>query len=668
MPKPKNLSGKLSGKKASPAKPSAAPIRRAAPVKAPAIAAPKKAVSSPSPASTIEDRLNRRLVSPVAVSPRSRFAYSGDFPPTEEQDVIIETAVSGAKVVVVVAGAGTGKTTTLRFLADNLRGNGQYTAFNTKLVQDSASKFQGTRVAANTTHSLAYKAIGKQYAHRLNGQRIRSEQVAAMLDLGGVWVETMPEVGDVDAVSKFLKPGFLAGQVIRALGRFAQSADKEIGLQHFRYIDGIDIPKDSKRTYKNNDDVKNYLLPFAQRAWEDIESKDGGFPFSHDYYVKLWQLGNPVIPADYILLDEAQDSAPVLLDIVSRQDGQLILVGDSAQQIYDWRGAVDALKAFPDAPRVYLSQSFRFGPAIADVANMILESLAEKTPLRLKGFDKINSTLSYIENPTAVLTRTNAVAVGMLLEAFTKGKQAFLVGGGADVASFVRGALALQNGKHSDHPDLACFNSWFEVQEYVKNDEGEDLELLVKLIDGFGADTILHALEAMPDEKDAELVISTAHKSKGRQWERVVLGTDFPAARWPSMAPDDGDRPVPNIDQISDSDKRLAYVAVTRAQNELDITSCPFFTGERVFADYKGVAEQIRANPPKKQYKQSTGPSPNAEDKRFSWSKFEDRWVVRGPSGKAGEWIDVERKDKSTSRRKLGREIKEVAPGVALYE
>ena len=55
--------------------------------------------------------------------------------------------------------------------------------------------------------------------------------------------------------------------------------------------------------------------------------------------------------------------------------------------IYEWRGAVDAMKAFPGAPRRMLSQSFRFGQTVADVANSILATLDEPTDLVMRGCD-----------------------------------------------------------------------------------------------------------------------------------------------------------------------------------------------------------------------------------------------------------------------------------------
>ena len=59
----------------------------------------------------------------------------------------------------------------------------------------------------------------------------------------------------------------------------------------------------------------------------------------HDGYLKLWALGRPKLAADFVLLDEAQDSNPVMLDVLSRQAAQVVYVGDRHQQIYQWRGA-----------------------------------------------------------------------------------------------------------------------------------------------------------------------------------------------------------------------------------------------------------------------------------------------------------------------------------------
>ncbi|MDH2406059.1 UvrD-helicase domain-containing protein [Bradyrhizobium sp. SSUT18] len=67
-------------------------------------------------------------------------------------------------------------------------------------------------------------------------------------------------------------------------------------------------------------------------------------PLGHDGYLKLWALSSHAIAADFILLDEAQDTNPVVLDVLRKQPAQMIYVGDKYQQIYEWRGAVNAME------------------------------------------------------------------------------------------------------------------------------------------------------------------------------------------------------------------------------------------------------------------------------------------------------------------------------------
>jgi hypothetical protein len=62
---------------------------------------------------------------PASTAPKA----VGGKTPTAEQAVILEAVKRRDKVLVVTAGAGTGKTTTLRMIAEVLTGNGQYTAF-----------------------------------------------------------------------------------------------------------------------------------------------------------------------------------------------------------------------------------------------------------------------------------------------------------------------------------------------------------------------------------------------------------------------------------------------------------------------------------------------------------------------------------------------------------
>lgn len=396
--------------------------------------------------------------------------------------------------------------------------------------------------------------------------------------------------------------------------------------------------------------------------------------------------------ADGVLVKNCQDTAPVFLDIIQRQSALIILVGDSNQSIYQWRGATDAMKAFPGAPRKMLSQSFRFGQAISDVANSILAELDEPTDLVMRGCDipsrvvlepweECNGKRVLTKESRAVLCRTNACAIATVLQAVKQKKRPHLIGGGAETVKFVKAAQDLQSGGGTSHPELCLFKNWREVQAYVKEDEGSDLKLMVKLIDEFKCKPILEALENMPEEEDTDLVVSTAHKSKGREWTSVRLASDFPPRN-----------------RMQDSDRRLLYVAATRAQHVLDLSVCPPFltsmdreTGNEIppirieftkpmptaaeleeWLDRKAIdhVSEVEANKlaadPKCYDDQKTGVVDKTQPE-FTWANFAGRWRVGGPKGFEGETVDVVRKNGSSSRENLGKMVKEF-PERCIYD
>lgn len=491
--------------------------------------------------------------------------------PTDEQQEAIDMFATGEDLV-IQAGAGTGKTATLLMMANRTCNRGQYVAFNKAIVTEAERKFP-KHVATNTAHSLAFRAIGKQYQHRLNSSRMRSPQIADYLGIDDDFEVV------VNDSSKPLARGWMAGLVMRAVTNFCQSADMEPSLTHFPYIPGIDTPEnDGKRTYTNNNYLRRHLLEYFAKAWEDLMDPNGELPYKHEHYLKAWHLSGPKIPADYILFDEAQDANPVLLAcVLAQNNAQKIMVGDSNQQIYEFTGAIDALTKTGIEKSVFLTQSFRFGEAIAEQANRVLQVL--DSPLRLRGLSSIDSQVGMLYRPNCYLTRTNATAVRIMLEEMDAGRRPHLMGGGMDVKLFAEGARELMNGRATQHPDLACFANWSQVEEYVAQDvQGDDLRLLVKLCNDFSPSVIINMLERMPKEDRADVLISTAHKAKGREWHSVKLGSDFPA-------PKEGETTDP-------AELRLLYVAVTRASHILDPYSCPMLMGLNLSASIQQLTSQ----------------------------------------------------------------------------
>lgn len=464
--------------------------------------------------------------------------------PTAEQAAIIDAYRTGAGLV-IEAGAGTGKTSTLKMLAAASPGRrGLYIAYNRAIADDAKRDFPRD-VQCATAHSLAYGAVGRQFRHRLNGPRVPARETARLLR-----INEPIKVGEV-----MLAPHQIARVAAHTVNRFCRSADPDIGPWHVPTVTGLesDVAKA---------ELRSCVTPIAKRAWEDITSVDGRLRFEHDHYLKLWQLSVPRLPVDYVLLDEAQDASPVIASIVEDQSqAQRIMVGDRSQAIYGWRGAVDAMSRFAAENRLRLSQSFRFGAAIAGEANKWLSVLAAE--LRLRGFERINSTVASLPTADAVLCRTNAHAVSEAINAMDSGARVALAGGGAEIRRLAQAAVTLKAGIGTDHPELFAFRNWAEVQDYVDNDPGgSDLKVFVQLIDSRGPEVVIDTVDRLVDERRADLIVSTAHKAKGREWERVRIATDF---REPKDNPETGQK-----GEITPDEAMLAYVAVTRARLTLD--------------------------------------------------------------------------------------------------
>lgn len=468
--------------------------------------------------------------------------------PTGEQQAIIAAAKTG-KHLVIQAGAGTGKTSTLRMIAAHTRTPMLYVAYNQAIKREAAASFP-RHVKCSTSHGLAFPTVGKRYAHRLNGGRQTSRDMAQIL--GTAWL-------DLSSTLR-ITPAQMARIAMDTVQRFCYSADDEIDCHH--------VPRQPRILAEDHDALAAAVLPYAARAWADVCDRDGRLRFQHDHYLKMFALGRPKLHTDVILLDEAQDSNPMVSQLVQDQShAQQIVVGDSNQALYGWRGAIDALDTWNADQRLFLSQSWWFGLVIAGEANKWLAKIGAE--LRLTGNPAVASRLATLDAPKAVLCRTNAGAMAEVMAMLDRGLKVALVGRGAETIRRLADAAAeLKERGRTSHPELFLFTSWEQLQTYVEEEsEGRDLKPFVDLIDQYGTDAVLAATDALVDEEAAAVAVSTAHASKGREWESVKIGDDYPT---------DNDR-----DDTADSDAMIAYVAVTRARVLLDRGALKWIDDER---------------------------------------------------------------------------------------
>lgn len=459
-------------------------------------------------------------------------------------------AFATAGDMVLEAGAGTGKTSTLKLMAAARPGvRGVYVAYNSAIAKDAQKSFPAT-VDARTAHSFAYRWIAQHWGHaalraRLHGPRIPAGQTARILG-----VNEPLRLG----TDRMLSPQQVARIAMETVGRFSNSAETQPEKWHVPAVNGVEP---AERVA-----LVQLIVPLARKAWTDLSRPRGELRFSHDVYLKMWALTDPQLPGDFVLLDEAQDSSPVVAAMFNNQrNAQRVAVGDACQAIYGWRGATDAMTQMVADHRLYLTQSFRFGPRIAAEANKWLEQL--EATLRLTGTPTIASRIAELTAADAVLCRSNAEAVTRLMDCHTAGTPAAIVGGGNDVRRIAEAANQLRDTGKTWHPELCAFTSWGQVQDYVENDHGgQDLKVAVDLVDKYGADEIIDAIDRAVPELKARVTLSTAHKAKGREWNTVQIASDFREPR-----DEDGETTAPSREE-----SMLAYVAVTRARQILDRT------------------------------------------------------------------------------------------------
>ncbi|MEU5013344.1 UvrD-helicase domain-containing protein [Streptomyces sp. NPDC021749] len=511
--------------------------------------------------------------------------------PTPEQERVVEAKRSGDHLA-LQAGAGTGKTTTLTMLARSDLRRGIYLAYNRAVVDDASAKFP-PHVPCLTGHKLAMRQGGHRYRARLNAPREPGWKIGERL---GITPRMQLHLGQ-----RLITHKTLSYAVLETVRRFCHSADTELLGRHLPQLKGL---PDEFRP-----DLARIVLPYARRAWEDLQNPERGVVrFEPDHFLKIWALTKPTIPVDFLLLDEAQDTNPVLEEVFTaqRSHAQLIMVGDSAQAIYGWRGARDVMTDF-NGLQLHLTQSFRFGPALAEEANRWLSIL--DSPLRLQGTPSLDTTIGPVEAPDAVLCRSNAGAIREVLALLSDNKRVAMVGGGEALEKLARAAGQLKAGRRTSHPELVLFTSWEELHEYATYDpSGTDLLPLVEIIEAHGVDVILTAVRSLHPEHDAQVVISTAHKSKGREWPTVRIASDFEPrpSNGPATTESDEGAPLPDINL---DEARLAYVAVTRARQRLDLGGLSWINNYPQHAT--STASSPAAVPAQPSPWDSLGPSPS---------------------------------------------------------
>ena len=305
--------------------------------------------------------------------------------------------------VLVIAGAGSGKTKTLTYRVARLIESGVapenilLLTFTKKAADEMLNRAvmildsRCEKVAGGTFHSFS-NAILRKYSSFLDLKsnftiidRSDAEDVinhirGSIIDKGE---KRFPRKGTIlDIYSKSINKNMAAKEVIEQEYRqFEHCTDKinEISREYAIYK--------RKNSLLDYDDLLLYLKTLLSSN-DELRKK-----ISNQY--------------KYILIDEYQDTNSLQADIIrllASEHGNVMAVGDDSQSIYSFRGAnfrniMEFPHIFPDTKIIKLEQNYRSSKNILNLTNEIIKKAKEKYTKTLF------STIDSPEKPALICTK-----------------------------------------------------------------------------------------------------------------------------------------------------------------------------------------------------------------------------------------------------------------------
>ena len=487
---------------------------------------------------------------------------------TEQKEII--AAKGNLKINAV---AGSGKTTTIIAYAQAQTKTAKllYIAFNKTVKLEAQKKINNKgikNVRVETAHSLAYSFIVRNSSYTLKNS-FEPYEIAALLGL----------TGNAQKHSAFI----IANHIIKYITFYCNSDAATV--DDLNYLETIDDPK-----------AKIFVttfLPYIQNKTKLLLSKmdESKIPIVHDFYLKKFQLAKPKLNYDFILFDEGQDASMAMLDIFLNQDATKVIVGDTHQQIYGFRHAINSLEKV-NFKTYELNTSFRFNQNIANLAIKVLDYkkiYSQVKSLPIKGFaTNITTTNTTLKKTKAVVARTNLGLLLKAIEYIIEKKRAVSIYFEGNINSYTyasEGAsiydiLSLKNNnkKGIKNPIIAAMKNMEELKEYIKTTEDVQLGMMFEIVERYGnkLPDILKTLKEKhvkdEDKETADIIFSTVHKCKGMEYSEVQLVDDFiNDDKIDKLINDNDKKRKLNAKEIKklNEEINLLYVAVTRCQDKL---------------------------------------------------------------------------------------------------
>ncbi|MEA3384187.1 MAG: AAA family ATPase [Campylobacterota bacterium] len=463
---------------------------------------------------------------------------------TKQQNEILE-AVKQYKSIKINAFAGTGKTSTLKLIANQYKEQKiLYLAFNSSIKNEASAIFPNNTYV-KTTHGLAFSAIKKN----------------TNIDLSN-----LVNYRAIDISKEFSITYNQAIGTLKIFENFCNSAKDEI------------TPSDIE--HQTAKKMFDYMLINKLKP-------------THGFYLKYYHLllkTDQISQFNYdiIMLDEAQDTNEVTLGIFEALKSKTkIYVGDEHQQIYSFRGSKNALNKIKSDKKLYLSCSFRFNQTIASFANKLL-SVFKNEKVSIDVLENSDDTI----NTHGYISRTNATLISTIAQRIDSRKPFVTVRDPKEIFNLTSEVYYFLNNdkkKITRNRFLKDFNDEDELLEYAKEVEDFELKSALKVANEY-KDKIFEfqdiadkfykawqnrALNGFENRLSEILFLTTAHTAKGLEWDSVTIGDDF--TDFADLIVDFGcdslkefqeeHNYLPNQELLDEFN--LFYVAITRAKKNI---------------------------------------------------------------------------------------------------
>jgi len=285
--------------------------------------------------------------------------------------------------ILVIAGAGSGKTRTLvyrvaRLVETNVPPESiLLLTFTRKAAQEMLERAAGLAdarcrfVSGGTFHSLANRVL-RSHADLLGFSNAFT--ILDRPDMEEVIRSLIPELGIPKGLPRFPKRGTLANILSKAanLEKPIDAFMTEEYAQFLEFLPQIERLERFYRDYKNTHQMMDYddLILYFRRLL--AEKEDVRKSLSQQYR--------------YVMVDEYQDTNRIQADIVkwlAHEHRNIMVVGDDSQAIYSFRGAsyrnmFDFPVLFPEAKLIKLEENYRSVQPILTLTNALMEHAGEK--------------------------------------------------------------------------------------------------------------------------------------------------------------------------------------------------------------------------------------------------------------------------------------------------